>query len=60
MAKKSARLYVSLECTVCKNRNYRTSKQTKPRAAKKQVSKLNLSKYCNTCRKHTKHNEKKK
>jgi len=35
MAKKGSREYMTLECTECKNRNYRTSKQMKPRTAKK-------------------------
>ena len=60
MAKKGSREYVTLECTECKNRNYRTSKQVKPRGAKKQVEKLNLKKFCNSCRAHTPHRERKK
>jgi large subunit ribosomal protein L33 len=56
MAKKAAaREYVSLECPECSSRNYRTSKRTKGGAPK-----LELSKYCNQCRKHTKHVEKKR
>ncbi|MFC1706895.1 50S ribosomal protein L33 [Planctomycetota bacterium] len=52
--KKGARDYVSLECPECGNRNYRTSKQLRG------TPKLNLSKYCSTCRKHVPHKEKKK
>ena len=45
--------YVFLECTECRNRNYTTNK--KPRADYK----LEKSKYCRFCRKHTPHREKK-
>ncbi|HVR75782.1 MAG TPA: 50S ribosomal protein L33 [Planctomycetota bacterium] len=56
MAKKGvAREYVSLECPDCKSRNYRTSKRTKGGAPK-----LELSKYCPVCRKHSEHIERKK
>ena len=57
MAKKKAgaRGYVTLECKECKHRNYRTPKQLKG-----QVAKLALKKYCNTCRAHTDHKERKK
>ena len=56
MAKKAAaREYVSLECPDCKSRNYRTSKKTKGGAPK-----LELSKFCPVCRKHTTHSEKRK
>ena len=48
------RQYVTLECTECKNQNYRTSKETRVSA------KLVLSKYCRFCRKHTPHKERKK
>jgi len=53
-AKKGARDFVSMECPDCGNRNYRTSKQMRG------TTKLELSKFCNTCRKHTAHKEKKK
>ena len=46
--------YVFLECTICKRRNYRTSK--KERA----TYKLELKKYCRFCRKHTVHKERRK
>ena len=56
MAKKAAaREYVSLECRECKSRNYRTSKRTKGGTPK-----LELSKFCKGCRKHTKHVERRK
>ena len=53
-AKKGARDYVAMECAGCGNRNYRTSKNMRSQ------TKLELSKYCGTCRKHTEHKEKKK
>ena len=56
MARKAAaREYVSLECPGCSSRNYRTSKKTKGGAPR-----LELQKFCPSCRKHTKHVEKKK
>jgi large subunit ribosomal protein L33 len=53
-AKKGARDYVAMECTTCGNRNYRTSKNMR------NTQKLELTKFCNTCRKHVEHKEKKK
>ena len=57
MAKKgkAAREYVFLECPACRNRNYRTSKQTKG-----ETEKLELKKFCRFCRTHTPHKEKRK
>ncbi len=52
--KKGVRDFVAMECSVCGNRNYRTSKQTRAQ------TKLELKKYCKWCRKHTAHKEKKK
>ncbi len=54
MAKKESRIIVTMECTVCKGRNYTTSKNRINHQAR-----LELSKYCNrpTCRKHTPHRE---
>ena len=49
------REYVTLECSVCKQRNYRTSKE--PRNTKKR---LELKKYCKFERKHTLHVERRK
>lgn len=54
MAKKDNRGNVALECSVCKNRNYTTTKNQATSEGK-----LELNKYCNVCRKHTKHVEKK-
>jgi large subunit ribosomal protein L33 len=48
------RQYVTLECTECKQQNYRASKETRG------SEKLELSKYCRFCRKHTAHKERKK
>ncbi len=48
------RQYVTLECTECKQQNYRASKETRG------TEKLALSKYCRFCRKHTAHKERKK
>lgn len=53
MAVKKSR--VKLQCTVCKTTNYFVNK-TKKSAEKK----LELSKCCNTCKKHTPHKETKK
>jgi large subunit ribosomal protein L33 len=53
MAKKSEnRVLVTLACSECKNHNYRESKNTK-----NTTEKLELNKYCNKCRKTTKHKE---
>ncbi|MBN1526497.1 MAG: 50S ribosomal protein L33 [Candidatus Omnitrophica bacterium] len=43
---------ITLECTVCKNRNYSSTKNKK-----KNPDKLELSKFCRACKKHTKHKE---
>ncbi|HOI56277.1 MAG TPA: 50S ribosomal protein L33 [Phycisphaerae bacterium] len=48
------REYVSLECTECGSRNYRTQIDSKSQ------EKLELMKYCKRERKHTLHKEKKK
>ena len=53
MAKKGEhRITVGLVCTVCKNRNYVTTKNKMNTAEK-----LNLPKYCNRCKKKTEHKE---
>lgn len=53
MAKKGEnRMLVTLACSVCKNKNYRVSKNTK-----KTTDKLKLNKYCPKCRKATEHKE---
>lgn len=43
---------ITLACSECKNRNYSTT-----RNKKKEREKLELKKYCFTCRKHTLHKE---
>ncbi len=53
-AKKGARDHVAMECATCGNRNYRTSKNTRV------TTKLELKKYCRTCKVHVAHKEKKK
>ena len=56
MAKKAeARDYVTMECSVCGERYYRTSKLLKG-----VTTKLELSKFCPKCRKHVPHKERKK
>ena len=45
---------VSLECSQCKCRNYRTSRESRV------TKKLSLKKHCRQCGKHTVHGEKKK
>ncbi|MDO5569246.1 MAG: 50S ribosomal protein L33 [bacterium] len=55
MAKKGeARALVDLQCTVCKEINYKTSKNKK-----NTTDRLELNKYCPRCRKNTAHKEKK-
>lgn len=45
---------IILECTVCKNRNYTTT-----RNKRKNPGKLELKKFCPNCRKHTTHKQNK-
>jgi large subunit ribosomal protein L33 len=45
---------VALACTECKRRNYSTTKNKK-----KTSERLEMSKYCPFCRKHTAHKESK-
>ncbi|MBI2334207.1 50S ribosomal protein L33 [Candidatus Daviesbacteria bacterium] len=52
LAKKGNRILIGLTCSVCKNRNYTSTKNvinTK--------EKLTLSKFCKHCKKHTEHTE---
>ncbi len=49
---KGNRIIVGLECTVCKRRNYTTTKNKKTTPQK-----LRLKKYCPFDRKHTEHKE---
>lgn len=46
------RVGITLECTECKNRNYRTEKNRRTTA-----DRLELKKYCKTCQRHTLHRE---
>ena len=48
----SARVIITLECAVCRERNYSTTKNKRAN-----TEKLKLSKYCSRCRKHTEHKE---
>ena len=51
MAKKGEnRELVTLSCTVCKEKNYRT-----PKNRKNTTERLELNKYCPRCQKHTAH-----
>lgn len=52
MAKKGARQVFALICSVCKSQNYllERNKINTP-------EKVNLTKYCRKCRKHTLHKE---
>ena len=43
---------ITLQCTECKQRNYNTTKNKK-----KTTERLELSKYCRFCRRHTPHKE---
>lgn len=43
---------INLECTVCKRRNYTTTKNKK-----KHADRIELKKHCRHCRKHTVHKE---
>ena len=52
MAKKDNRVELWLKCTECQNLNYTTKKN-----ARNTTEKLELKKYCKTCRKSTIHKE---
>ncbi|MEW5798232.1 MAG: 50S ribosomal protein L33 [Bacteroidota bacterium] len=43
---------ITLECTVCKERNYSTTKNKK-----KQTNRVEYKKYCPRCNKHQVHKE---
>ena len=43
---------ITFECTVCKNRNYCSTKNKK-----QNPDKLQRSKFCKFCKKHTQHKE---
>lgn len=46
------RVNVALACTECKNRNYNTTKNKK-----NNPDRIEMSKYCKFCKKHTSHKE---
>ncbi|MBR2560848.1 MAG: 50S ribosomal protein L33 [Eubacterium sp.] len=46
------RVRVTLECTECKQRNYNTMKDKKTHPER-----MEISKYCRFCKKHTMHRE---
>jgi len=56
MAKKGARELVGMICTVCKSQNYVTDRN-KINMDLKGKAKLELKKYCQTCKKITLHKE---
>jgi large subunit ribosomal protein L33 len=53
---KDNRIFVTLACTECKERNYTTSKKRKQDGGG-QAARLELMKYCKRDRKHTLHRE---
>ncbi|MCE7948401.1 MAG: 50S ribosomal protein L33 [Chloroflexi bacterium CFX4] len=52
MAKKDVRQVIHLACTDCKERNYTSYKNRR-----NDPNRIELQKFCNTCRKHTLHRE---
>lgn len=52
MAKKEARVIITLACQKCKRRNYATMKNKMHNP-----DRLELKKYCRWCRNHTEHKE---
>jgi len=52
MAKKGNRQLFNLQCSLCKNKNYLSSKNTV-----NIKDKLNFKKFCKNCRKTTEHAE---
>ena len=51
---KDAREIVTLECTVCKSRNYQTEKRLKGQDV---IKRLEMEKLCKKCNKRTPHKE---
>lgn len=49
---KDVRPVITLECTVCKEHNYHTTKNRRT-----QKDRLELKKFCSRCSKHTLHKE---
>ncbi len=52
MAKKDVRQVIHLACTDCKERNYTSYKNRR-----NDPNRIELKKFCKTCRKHTLHRE---
>ncbi len=52
MAKTKARSAITLDCSICKERNYHTQKNKT-----KTTTRLELNKFCKHCRKVTAHKE---
>ena len=52
MAKKADRTHITLQCTECKERNYITEKNRR-----NDPGRIELNKFCPTCKKHTAHKE---
>lgn len=52
MAKKDVRQVIHLACTDCKERNYTSYKNRR-----NDPNRIELQKFCKTCRKHTLHRE---
>ncbi|MEG1706676.1 MAG: 50S ribosomal protein L33 [Clostridia bacterium] len=50
--KKGNRIKITLACTECKQRNYDTFKNSKTT-----TDRIELQKFCPTCKKHTAHKE---
>lgn len=58
--KKDARTYVTLECTACKEERHISKENYRVEKNKTNTpDRLELNKYCPTCKKHTIHKEKK-
>lgn len=55
MAKKDDRIIITLACGECKRRNYTTMKNKR-----NDPDRLNLAKYCKSCRRSIEHKETKK
>ncbi|MDP4008836.1 MAG: 50S ribosomal protein L33 [bacterium] len=57
MATKRKKVFVKLRCATCKDTNYFTRKS---KTLTSEGKKLDLKKFCASCRKHVKHAESKK
>jgi large subunit ribosomal protein L33 len=52
MAKKGARVLITLACSTCRERNYHSEKNKT-----NDPDRLTINKFCPRCRKHTEHRE---